>query len=144
MSKDLMTWIAWVVVADIVVTLFFIRRFLAKQKASAAGAGAPGASGNAPAAIGGATAAIPSIVALRKFSDAIHPRIGEIVRSSWNGDADALPSVLAMALAETEREARNQGLALDRDLLKKVVELSVSKHHVTKSDVLREALQKVA
>ena len=140
MSKNLVAWIACVVVADLVVTLFFIRRFLARQRAQAGTAGAAGA----PAAIGGAANAIPSFVALRKFSDAIHPRLGEMVRANWSGDADSLPTVLTMALAETEREARNQGLNLDRDILKKVVELSLSKHHVTKSAVLHEALEKVA
>ena len=98
----------------------------------------------APAAIGGAPAAIPSFLALRKFSDVIHPRLGEMVRANWSGDADSLPTVLTMALEETEREARSQGLSLDRDLLKKVVELSLSKHHVTKGAVLHEALKKVA
>lgn len=143
MSKNLAAWIACVVVADVIVTLFFIRRFLARQKANAGVAGVAGVAG-APAAIGGAANAIPSFVALRKFSDAIHPRLGEMVRANWSGDADSLPTVLTMALNETEREARNFGLNLDRDLLKKVVELSLSKHHVTKSAVLHEALQKVA
>ena len=137
MPKNLMAWIACVVVADLVVTLFFIRRYLARQKANAGVAGAP-------AAIGGAAMAIPSFLALRKFSDAIHPRIGELVRSSWSGDADSLPSVLTMALDEAQREAQARGLPLDRDILKKVVEMSVAKHHVTKGAVLREALQKVA
>lgn len=137
MPKDMMAWVACVVVADVVVTLFFVRRYLAKQRALA------GASG-APAAIGRAAAAIPSFLALRKFTDAIHPRIGELMRSSWSGDADQLPSVLTMALDEAQREAQAQGLVLDRDLLKKVVEVSVSKHHLTKGAVLREALQKVA
>lgn len=140
MSKNLAAWIACVVVADVIVTLFFIRRFLARQKANASMAGVAAA----PAAIGGGAAAIPSFVALRKFSDAIHPRLGEMVRANWSGDADSLPTVLTMALNETEREARNFGLNLDRDILKKVVELSLSKHHVTKSAVLHEALQKVA
>ena len=137
MPKNLMVWIACVVAADLVVTLFFIARYLAKQKANAGGLGAP-------AAIGGAPAAIPSFLALRKFSDVIHPRLGEMVRANWSGDADSLPTVLTMALEETEREARSQGLSLDRDLLKKVVELSLSKHHVTKGAVLHEALKKVA
>lgn len=138
MSKNLMVWIACVVAADLVVTLFFIARYLAKQKANLA------LSGGAPAAIGGAAAAMPSFLALRKFTDAIHPRLGELVRSSWSGDADALPPVLTMALDEAEREARSQGLTLDRDILKKVVEVSLAKHHVMKGAVLREALQKVA
>ena len=137
MPKDMMAWVACVVVADVVVTLFLIRRYLARQKALL------GASG-APAAIGGAAAAIPSFLALRKFSDAIHPRIGEIMRSSWSGDADSLPTVLTMALDEAQREAQAQGLALDRDVLKKVVEMSVAKHHLAQGAVLREALQKVA
>lgn len=137
MPKDMMAWVACVVVADVVVTLFFIRRYLAKQKALAATSGAP-------AAIGGSAAAIPSFLTLRKFTDAIHPRIGEIVRSSWSGDADSLPTVLTMALDEAQREAQARGLPLDRDVLKKVVELSVAKHHVTQGAVLREALQKVA
>ena len=138
MSKNLFVWIACVVAADIVVTLFFIARYLAKQKANLAGYG--GAAGT----IAGASAAIPSFLALRKFTDAIHPRIGGLVRSSWSGDADSLPSVLTMALDEAQREAQAQGLALDRDVLKKVVEVSLAKHHVTKGAVLREALQKVA
>ncbi len=137
MSKNLWVWMACVVAADVVVTAFLIARYLARQRANAT-------AGGAPMAIGAASGALPSFLALRKFTDAIHPRIGELVRSSWSGDPDSLPTVLAMALDEAQREAQAQGLVLDRDLLKKVVELSVAKHHVTKGAVLREALEKVA
>jgi len=136
MKRSLLVWILCVVVADVAVTLFVIFRYMASRGTDRT----PGAA----ATIDKATTVLPNLGALRRFSETMHPRIGELLRSSWSGDPAALPSVLATALDEAEREARNQGLTLGRDVLKKLVEASVAKHGIAHGAVLREALKQVA
>lgn len=133
MKRSLLVWILCVVVADIAVTLFVVLRYMASRGTDVA-----------PASIARAATQLPNLAALRKLTEDIHPRIGEIMRSSWSGEPTALPGVLAQALAETERAAREQGLTLDRHVLKKLVEASVAKHGIARGAVLREALKQVA
>ena len=127
-------WIIAFVILDLVVTTIVVWRILAKRAAASAEAGAATDAG----------VSIPDIRQLRQFTDAMHPRIGEIVRANWSGDAASLPGVLGLALDEAEREARNRDLRFDRDILKKLVEISLSKHRVARGVELREALKKVA
>jgi hypothetical protein len=125
-------WIIAFVVVDLVVTALVVRHILVKRAAA----------GGNPATEEGV--AIPDLGRLREFTDAIHPRIGEIVRANWSGDPMSLPGVLGLALAEADREARSRNLPLDRDILKKLVESSLAKHGVAKGSQLREALKQVA
>ena len=137
-----MQWLPWIicfVAVDLAVTTLVIRRLLARR----AQGGSPVASG-AESSESAAGPAIPDIGRLREFTDAIHPRIGEIVQANWNGNPDSLPGALSLAIDEAEREARDRGLTLDRGLLKKLVETSLERHGVIKGSRLREALKKVA
>jgi hypothetical protein len=127
-------WIIAFVVVDLVVTALVVRHILVKRAAAAAG-------GNLTRDEG---AAIPDLGRLREFTDAIHPRIGEIVRANWSGDSMSLPGVLGLALEEADREARSRNLPLERDILKKLVESSLAKHGVARGAQLREALKQVA
>ena len=129
----MLPWIIAFVAIDLAVTVLVVRRLLARRAAVLTLA----ADSRAPAAL-------PSFGRLREFTAAMHPRIGEIVRANWSGDADALPTVLTQALDEVEHESRNFGLALDRDILKKLVEASLAQGGVTAGSQLREALKKVA
>jgi len=133
MKRSVLVWILCVVVADIAVTLFVVLRYMASRGTDVS-----------PVTIAKAAAQLPNLAALRKLTDEIHPRIGELMRSSWSGDPMALPGVLAQALDETERAAREQGLTLDRRVLKKLVESSVAKHGIAHGAMLREALKQVA
>jgi len=131
---QIMPWIIAFVVFDIVVTALVLRHLLQKRAERTTAAGLVTDEG----------VVIPDWRKLKTFTDAIHPRIGEIVRANWSGDDMSLPGVLAMALDEAEREARNHGLELDRDILKQLVESSLARHGVVKGSRLREALKQVA
>ena len=132
--QPLVPWIIAFVVLDIVVTALVLRHVFRKRAEARTEAGIATDEG----------VAIPDFGRLRAFTDVIHPRIGEIVRANWSGDDMALPGVLGMALEEAEREARNHGLPLDRDILKQLVQASLAKHGVAKGSRLREALKQVA
>ncbi len=130
---SLMPWIVVFVVFDMVVTVLVIRHVLARRAAA----------GDA-AREGNARGALPDLRRIAGFTEAIHPRLGEIVRAHWSGDPMSLPGVLGIALDEAAREARERGLELDRDTLKRLVEASLAKHRVAKGGALREALKQVA
>jgi hypothetical protein len=122
-------WILVVIAVDIIVTTLVLRRVLARRAANQAGPAAPG---------------LFDIRKLRAFTDEIHPRIGEYVRANWSGQSDTLPGVLSAVLDDVSATANRMGLALDREVLKRVVESSLAKHGAAKSDVVREALKQVA
>jgi hypothetical protein len=81
---------------------------------------------------------------IREFTETIHPRIGEYVRTNWSGQTEALPGVLAVILDQVEATAREKGLTFDRDTLKRLIETSLARHGVAKSGQIREALKQVA
>jgi len=116
------------VIFDILVTALILRHLLAKRAAAG----------------DGAAAALLDIGKLSQFTQAIHPRVGEMVRANWSGDPAALPQVLSRVLDEVEREARSRGLTDDRGVLKRVIEYSLAKHRLARSGEVREALRQVA
>jgi len=128
LPKPMWIWVALAVAVDLVVTWVVVSRALAKKRAAAAAV----------------PASMPNLGVVWKFAKAMHPRIGEIVRTNWSGDATALPGVLAMAVDEADREARAQGLTLDRVVLKDLVQASVAKHGVARRAMVLEALKRVA
>ena len=125
-------WILVVIAVDIIVTALVLRRILARRAANRTAPTAPAAPG------------LFDIRKLRAFTDEIHPRIGEYVRANWSGQPESLPGVLSAVLDDVSATANRMGLALDRDVLKRVVESSLAKHGAAKSDVVREALKQVA
>ena len=123
----MLTWVVGFILLDIVVTLAVVA-FVVKRRDS-----------NGALMVGGL-----NIGAIRDYTDAIHPRIGEYVRSNWSGAPDQLPLVLENMLAEMDREARTHGLELDRDTLKKLLRASLASHKVAPGKNLDEALAHVA
>lgn len=121
-------WIALFVAVDAVITVIVLRRHRAAQ-ASAPGDSLP---------------VMLDLGKLRGFADAIHPRIGDYVRTNWSGDPEALPGVLAVVVENATAEARSRGLDLDRTVIKRVVEHSIAAHKLAGGAVVREAMKRVA
>ncbi len=121
-------WIALFVGVDVVITVIVLRR---NRAARAKAAQDPGP-------------VVLDLGRLRGFADAIHPRIGDYVRTNWSGEADALPGVLAEVVAQAAAEAHARGLDLDRKVIKRVVEHSIATHRLARSEVVREAMTRVA
>ena len=127
-------WIIAFVIFDLIITLVVIRAVMAKRATGLPITGED-AESHTP---------LPDFGQLKEYSDAIHPRLGELVRMQWSGDAESLVTVLPMALDLADREARARGLVLDRDILKKFVESSLAKHGIARGSQIREALKQVA
>ena len=122
----MLNWVIGFILLDIVVTLAVVT-FVMRRRESG------------PVVIAGL-----SITALRAFTDAIHPRIGEYVRANWSGVPEQLPPILETLLGEMDAEARKQGLELDRDTLKTALRMSLASHRVAPGKSLDEALAHVA
>ena len=122
-------WWIPIILADVAITLLVIRRVLARRAAQP-----------------GATAPLLSLdfTAVRKFTDAAHPRIGDYVRANWSGVPDQLAVVLRELLDELEQDAKARGLALDRDVIKNLIGRSLDRHRIARGTEVRDALLKVA
>jgi len=132
--NPLLLFIVVFAVVDLAVTTIIIRKLLARKAA-----GQP-----IPFLQAASRPSLSDVRGLREFTDAIHPRLGELVRSNWSGDEASLVTVLPMALDEADREAKSRGLTLDRIVLKKLVEASLARHRIAHGSQIREALQRVA
>ena len=113
------------VVLDIVVTAAILWLFLARRKTGGPLLGT-------------------SWSELKQFADASHTMVGEYLRANYNGQPEQLPEVLESLLARLEEQARTQGLALDRETLRWLLQRSVEAHRLTKARELEVALDKVA
>jgi hypothetical protein len=82
--------------------------------------------------------------AVSDFANGMHGRVGEYVRARWSGIPDQLPGVLSRLVDELEADARQRGVPIERDLLKRLVERSLDSHGIVKGNAAREALRKVA
>ena len=123
----MLNWVIGFIVLDIVVTLAVVA-FVVKRRESG----------------GSIMIAGLNLSAIREYTDVIHPRIGEYVRSNWSGIPEQLPRVLETLLEEMDREARSHGLELDRDTQKQVLRASLASHKVATGKSLDEALAHVA
>jgi hypothetical protein len=72
-----------------------------------------------------------------------HARIGEFLRTSWNGTAERLPRVISYLMHRLDRKARERGLTLSREDLESIVTFSLLEHHVASRAVLEKALEKL-
>ena len=90
---SMLPWLAAVVAVDLAISAYVIRRVLRKRIPRANGENSP-------------TVFTLDIRALRQFTQALHPRIGDYVRANWSGIPDDLPPVLEHLLGELETEAR--------------------------------------
>jgi len=81
---------------------------------------------------------------LRPLSDAIHERVGEHLRTHYDGRPEQLPKVLGMLLPELRDMVRQRGLTADDDTLRAALLVAVSSHGLANPRQLREALDKVA
>jgi len=81
---------------------------------------------------------------LAKFAAEQNERIGNYVRKRWNGVPEKLPAVLDALLTDLERDAVAKGLLLDRETLKSMLVVALRSNRVGDSDVVIEALDKVA
>ena len=127
---DMPWWVIAVVVADIAITLLLIRRALTRRST-------PGVK------LAGGLLSV-DFRALRQFTEAAHPRIGDYVRANWSGSPTQLAEVLRALLDELERDAKHRGLELDRDVIKNLIGRSLDQHRIGRGSELKEALAKVA
>jgi hypothetical protein len=127
---DMPWWVFAVVLADVAVTLLVIRYVLARRAKS--GEKVAGGLLNV------------DFRALRQFTEAAHPRIGDYVRANWSGSPTQLAEVLRALLDELERDAKNRGLELERDVIKNLIGRSLDRHKIARGTELKDALAKVA
>jgi len=81
---------------------------------------------------------------LATFAAEQNERIGTYVRELWNGVPDQLPAVLDALLTDLEHDAKAKGLLLDRETLKSMLVVALKSNRIVDSDVVLEALEKVA
>ena len=81
---------------------------------------------------------------LATFAAEQNERIGTYVRDKWNGVPDQLPAVLDALLTDLEHDAEAKGLWLDRETLKSMLVVALRSTRSVDSDVVIEALEKVA
>ena len=73
-----------------------------------------------------------------------HPRIGDYLRASWNGEPAQLPQVLETLLSELERDAQFAGQTLDRGSLRILLSHSLRTHGIASLKDVSEALAHAA
>lgn len=78
------------------------------------------------------------------FSKEMHERVGTWLQANYSGDPSQLPQAMTGLMAMARSRAQEQGLALDDDALRKLVETSVLQHRVAKPDEIREAFRNAA
>ena len=81
---------------------------------------------------------------LKRFADDSHTMVGEYLRANYSGHPEQLPTLLESLLARLEDQAKTQGLALDRDTLRALLQRSIETHRLAKGRELEMALDKVA
>jgi len=81
---------------------------------------------------------------LATFAAEQNERIGIYVREMWDGVPDQLPAVLDALLTDLEHDAKAKGLLLDRETLKSMLVVALKSNRILDSDVVLEALEKVA
>jgi hypothetical protein len=81
---------------------------------------------------------------LATFAAEQNERISSYVRERWSGVPEQLPPVLDALLTDLERDAVAKGLLLDRETLKSMLVVALRSNRIGDSDVVLEALDKVA
>jgi hypothetical protein len=81
---------------------------------------------------------------LATFAAEQNDRISAYVRDKWSGVPNQLPAVLDALLTDLEHDAEAKGLWLDRETLKSMLVVALRSNRVVDSDVVLEALEKVA
>lgn len=114
--------VAALVVLDLVITFFVLRRVLARFEHPR----------------------VLDFAQLRPLSDAIHERVGQHLRNYPDGHPDQLPALLASLMPELREIALQRGLTADDDTLKAALVVSVSAHGLANPRQVRDALSKVA
>ena len=120
------TWfwilIAFVVVVDVIVTAFIIKRTLAKR----AGLGGVGFAG------------------LARFAKLAGEETKMYLGSNYGGDPASLPGVMQGLVDRLSQRATEQGLTLDRATLKQFAATAVISIKAAKANVVQAAIQSVA
>jgi hypothetical protein len=92
---------------------------------------------------GGDTMSRPvDVVALVALAKEELPRIAEYLRSSWNGAAETLPSVLSSLMDQLDKKAREREIFPSRLDLKRTILNSILRLRAVPADVLSKALEK--
>jgi hypothetical protein len=123
----MMPWILAFAAVNTIVGFIIIARVLQRTRG--------GASGPVIAGL--------DLAALREFTDTVHTRVCEYVRSNWSGVPSDLPGVLGHLLDDLERDAKDRGLPLNRAVLKQMIQTSLHSIDIGRAEV-REALKQVA
>jgi hypothetical protein len=115
-------WIVLFVIVDVVVMVLVLRQVLRSR-----GIGALGVSG-------------VDLGALGRFATALHQEAGRYLQANYSGDPAQLPQALRGLTEIARARATEQGLALDDEVLRKLVEVSATRHKVAKPAEVRAAL----
>jgi len=71
-------------------------------------------------------------------------RISEYLRANWSGSPEHLPQVLESLLGELDRDARERGVTIDREMLKTLLAQSVRAMRIVGGRDLEQAMERVA
>src|SRR5262245_40402684 len=124
------TWIALVIVVDLIVAYFVIRHALRKH----------GGLGS----LGGLRGLGVGFQQLAAFAKDAHEEVGRYVQANYSGDPQHLPQVMSGVLTVVRARAEQRGLTLDVDILKKLIAASAARHKVARESEIRSALERAA
>lgn len=114
------------ILADALVLFFVFRKVAAKGIQTAAG---------------GEHIDVGQLVA---FSKQIHEETGRWLQANYSGDPAQLPEAIHGLMELARTRATENGLRLDDDVLRKLVETSALHHHAGKAAEIRTALDRAA
>ena len=120
---SLTLWIVLFLAFDAVVVWVVVRRALAK-----AGPGGLGL----------------DVAKLARFSAQAHEEVGRYLETRYSGDPQQLPQAMQGLMSVVRERARAEGLALDPDVLTRLIEASAIKHRAAQPGEIRSALKQAA
>jgi len=83
-------------------------------------------------------------VAVAAVSREMEVETGEFLRSNWSGDPLALAGPIGELLSRFEQKAREHGLPLEREQLKRMLARLIEHQRLASSHDVREAMKQVA
>ena len=85
-----------------------------------------------------------SLAAVARFAKSSHDEIGAFLAANYGGNVESLPGVLKSLLDRLEARAHGENLALDRQVLKSLIENSAIKHKVARPHDIHAALAQIS
>lgn len=122
-------WIVLFIVVDAIVVYFVLRRALDKllklQGGNFSIAGMP-------------------FNKIARFAKDVHEETGRYLQANYSGDPQHLPQAMQGLMKLARTRAEQEGLSLDPDVLRKLLETSALKHRVAKAAEIHSALERAA